>query len=130
MELFEAIEQGRVKAVWVIATNPVVSHARCRPGPPRVGQVPTGGQLRHHAAHGYQRAAHVLAPALGWGEKDGTVTSSERRISRQRAFLPAPGEARADWRILCDVATRTRASTASTCPGSAGDDVPRRTRAG
>ena len=51
-------------------------------------------------------AAHVLLPALGWGEKDGTVTNSERRISRQRAFLPAPGEARADWRILCDVARR------------------------
>jgi assimilatory nitrate reductase catalytic subunit len=48
----------------------------------------------------------VLLPALGWGEKDGTVTNSERRISRQRAFLPAPGEARADWDILCDVARR------------------------
>jgi assimilatory nitrate reductase catalytic subunit len=51
-------------------------------------------------------AAHMLLPALGWGEKDGTVTNSERRISRQRAFLPAPGEARADWDILCDVARR------------------------
>jgi hypothetical protein len=48
----------------------------------------------------------VLLPALGWGEKDGTVTNSERRISRQRAFLPAPGEARGDWDILCDVARR------------------------
>ena len=50
--------------------------------------------------------AHVLLPALGWGEKDGTVTSSERRISRQRPFLPAPGEARADWRAVCEVAKR------------------------
>ena len=49
---------------------------------------------------------HVLLPALAWGEKDGTVTNSERRISRQRRFLPAPGEARADWRIVCDVAQR------------------------
>ncbi|MFK5065626.1 molybdopterin-dependent oxidoreductase, partial [Klebsiella pneumoniae] len=40
------------------------------------------------------------------GEKDGTVTNSERRISRQRPFLSAPGEARADWRIICDVAIR------------------------
>jgi len=45
-------------------------------------------------------------PALGWGEKDGTITNSGRRISRQRSFLPAPGEARADWRIICDVAQR------------------------
>lgn len=106
VELFEAIEQGRVKAVWVIATNPVVS-------------LPDADQARRALAKcqlvvssdimlrtDTNDAAHVLLPALGWGEKDGTVTSSERRISRQRAFLPAPGEARADWRILCDVATR------------------------
>jgi len=48
--------------------------------------------------------AHVLLPAQGWGEKDGTVTNSERRISRQRRFSPAAGEARADWRIMADVA--------------------------
>jgi assimilatory nitrate reductase catalytic subunit len=50
--------------------------------------------------------AHVLLPALAWGEKSGTVTNSERRISRQRAFLPAPGEARPDWWILSEVAKR------------------------
>jgi assimilatory nitrate reductase catalytic subunit len=50
--------------------------------------------------------ADIVLPALGWGEKDGTVTNSERRISRQRAFLPAPGEARADWDIIADVARR------------------------
>ncbi|MGO4326022.1 molybdopterin-dependent oxidoreductase [Cupriavidus sp. 2TAF22] len=106
VELFEAIEQGRVKAVWVIATNPVVS-------------LPDADQARRALAAcelvvssdimlrtDTNDAAQVLLPALGWGEKDGTVTSSERRISRQRAFLPAPGEARADWRILCEVATR------------------------
>src|SRR5690606_20779081 len=50
--------------------------------------------------------AHVLLPALAWGEKDGTVTNAERRISRQRPFLPPPGAARADWDLLCDVARR------------------------
>jgi assimilatory nitrate reductase catalytic subunit len=48
--------------------------------------------------------AHVRLPALGWGEKEGAVTNSERRISRQRAFLAAPGEARADWRAVRDIA--------------------------
>ena len=48
--------------------------------------------------------AHVVLPATAWGEKDGTVTNSERRISRQRRFLPSPGEARDDWRIVADVA--------------------------
>ena len=52
------------------------------------------------------RHADVLLPAEGWGEKDGTVTNSERRISRQRRFLAAPGAARADWRIITDVARR------------------------
>ncbi|MCJ2179997.1 molybdopterin dinucleotide binding domain-containing protein, partial [Novosphingobium album (ex Hu et al. 2023)] len=52
------------------------------------------------------RFAHVRLPAHGWGEKDGTVTNSERRISRQRMLFPAPGEARADWRIVADVAAR------------------------
>src|SRR5262249_30259078 len=50
--------------------------------------------------------AHVKFPALAWAEKDGTVTNSERRISRQRALFPAPGQARADWRIVADVAAR------------------------
>jgi len=50
--------------------------------------------------------AHVLFPALAWGEKSGTVTNSERRISRQRAFLPVPGDARPDWWILSEVAKR------------------------
>jgi len=52
------------------------------------------------------RYAHVLLPALAWGEKDGTVTNSERRISRQRAVFAAPGQARADWAIMADVAAR------------------------
>jgi assimilatory nitrate reductase catalytic subunit len=106
VDLFRAIEAGTVKAVWIMATNPVVS-------------MPDADQIRRALAacelvvvsdvmagtdlKGY---AHVALPALAWGEKDGTVTNSERCISRQRAFLPAPGEARADWRALCDVARR------------------------
>jgi NADH dehydrogenase/NADH:ubiquinone oxidoreductase subunit G len=50
--------------------------------------------------------AHVLLPAAAWGEKDGTVTNSDRRISRQRAFLPLPGEAKPDWWIISQVAHR------------------------
>ena len=106
VELFEAIEAGRIKAVWIMATNPVVS-------------LPNSDQVKRALARcelvvvsdiveqtDTNACAHVLLPALGWGEKDGTVTNSERRISRQRAFLPPPGEARADWRIICDVARR------------------------
>jgi assimilatory nitrate reductase catalytic subunit len=52
------------------------------------------------------RHAHVLLPTAGWGEKDGTVTNSERRISRQRPFRPAPGQARADWWALAQLGQR------------------------
>ncbi|WP_250466735.1 nitrate reductase [Caballeronia sp. GAFFF2] len=106
VDLFDAIEAGRVKAVWIMGTNPVVS-------------LPDGDRVKRALAKcdlvvssdiiertDTNACADVLLPALGWGEKDGTVTNSERRISRQRAFLPAPGEARADWRIMCDVARR------------------------
>jgi assimilatory nitrate reductase catalytic subunit len=50
--------------------------------------------------------AHVLLPSSGWGEKDGTVTNSERRVSRQRPFRAAPGEARPDWWQIAEVAKR------------------------
>ncbi|OZI43116.1 nitrate reductase [Bordetella genomosp. 4] len=106
VDLFRAIEAGRVKAVWIMGTNPVVS-------------LPDADQVRRAldacelvvvsdiVAHTDTMAhADIVLPALGWGEKDGTVTNSERRISRQRAFLPAPGEARADWDIIADVARR------------------------
>ncbi|MFM2390691.1 MAG: hypothetical protein RLZZ437_2246, partial [Pseudomonadota bacterium] len=58
------------------------------------------------AATDTAQLAHVLLPATAWGEKDGTVTNSERMISRQRAFQPAPGKARADWWQLAQVAQR------------------------
>jgi len=104
--LFEAIEQGTVKAVWIIATNPVVSlpDADCvRRALARCELVVSSDIVTRTDTN---VCAHVLLPALGWAEKDGTVTNSERRISRQRAFLPAPGDARADWRIVCEVARR------------------------
>ena len=57
--------------------------------------------------------ADLLLPATTWGEKDGTVTNSERRISRVRAAVPPAGEARHDWRIAVDVARRLEAALAS-----------------
>ncbi|MGD7371654.1 molybdopterin-dependent oxidoreductase, partial [Ralstonia pseudosolanacearum] len=106
VDLFSAIEAGRVKAVWIMGTNPVVS-------------LPDADQVRRALAKcelvvasdiveatDTTLLADIVLPALGWGEKNGTVTNSERRISRQRAFLPAPGEARADWDIIADVARR------------------------
>jgi assimilatory nitrate reductase catalytic subunit len=104
VEMFERIHEGRIKAVWIMATNPVVS----LPDADRVKQALQRCELvvvSDVVANTDTAAlAHVLLPALAWGEKDGMVTNSDRTISRQRQFLPAPGEARADWRIVCDVA--------------------------
>jgi assimilatory nitrate reductase catalytic subunit len=104
VEMFEAVGAGRIKALWVMATNPAVS----LPGGERVREalaacpfVVVSDCMAETDTMAY---AHVKLPALGWGEKDGTVTNSERRISRQRALFTAPGEARADWRIVAEVA--------------------------
>ncbi len=106
VDLFHAIEAGKVKAVWIIATNPMVSMPdadQIRRALEKAELVIATDVVRDTDTNAF---AHVLLPALAWGEKDGTVTNSERRISRQRAFLPAPGEARADWQILADFAQR------------------------
>ncbi len=106
VDLFQAIEEGSVKAVWIMGTNPAVS-------------LPDSAQVRRAlqqcelvvvsdciAQTDTTALADVLLPATTWAEKNGTVTNSERRISRQRGFLQAPGEARHDWQIICDVASR------------------------
>ena len=106
VDLFEAVHAGRIKALWIMATNPVVS----MPDADRVRDALKRCELLVvsdlFADTDTAAAAHVLLPALGWGEKDGTVTNSERCLSRQKAFLPAPGEARPDWWAVCEVARR------------------------
>src|SRR5215210_5179915 len=105
VQMFEAIERGEIKALWVMATNPAMSL-------PRAGAVRQALKnlelfvVSDNVLHNDTLTAspHVLLPAAAWGEKDGTVTNSERRISRQRAFLPRPGDAQPDWWIVSEVA--------------------------
>jgi len=106
IELFDAVESGKVRAVWVMGTNPAVS----MPSTDRVNKALKNCELLIvsdcEANTDTTRYADILLPALAWGEKCGTVTNSERYISRQRAFLPAPGDAKADWWIVSQVAQR------------------------
>lgn len=105
--MFEAIERGRIKALWVMATNPAVSLPRAGAVAAALRNLELLVVSENVASNDTVNAgAHVLLPAAAWGEKDGTVTNSERRISRQRPFLPLPGEARPDWWIVCEVARR------------------------
>ncbi|MGD2131498.1 MAG: molybdopterin-dependent oxidoreductase, partial [Maricaulaceae bacterium] len=104
VDLFDAVGRGEIKALWVMATNPAVS-------------LPNAGKVRRAleaceflvvsdvvAETDTAKHADILLPARAWGEKNGTVTNSDRTISRQRSFLQAPGKALADWRIVAKVA--------------------------
>jgi len=106
VDLFEAIGRGEIKALWVMATNPAVSMpdaGRVRNALEKCEFVMVSDCVRHTDTTAY---ADLLLPALAWGEKSGTVTNSERCISRQSPFLEAPGEARPDWWILSQFANR------------------------
>jgi len=106
VELFEAVASGQIKALWIMSTNPAVSLPDARAVRDAIEACPfvVVSDIMAHTDTG--DLADVLLPATGWGEKSGTVTNSDRTISRQRAFLEAPGEARADWKIICDVAAK------------------------
>ena len=112
VDLFRELGHGRIKALWVMATNPAVS-------------MPDAGRVREALAAcpfvvvsdviaetDTSIHAHVRLPAAAWGEKDGTVTNSDRTVSRQRAFLPLPGEAKPDWWIVKEVGRRMGWKTA------------------
>lgn len=106
VDMFRAVADGRIKALWIMATNPVVSLPDADAVEAAIKACPFVVVSDILLETDTARHAHVLLPSLGWGEKDGTVTNSERRISRQRAFLAAPGEARADWWQLAEVGRR------------------------
>ncbi|MEL7452066.1 MAG: nitrate reductase [Pseudomonadota bacterium] len=106
VDLFDAVAEGKVKAIWIMATNPVVSIPRADRVKAALDACPLVVVSDIVSTSDTVKCANIVLPATGWGEKDGTVTNSERRISRQRAFLPPPGEARHDWQALCGVAQR------------------------
>jgi assimilatory nitrate reductase catalytic subunit len=107
VQMFEAIGRGEIKALWVMGTNPAVSLPDADAARAALKKLELFVISENVLSNDTVDAgAHALLPALAWGEKSGTVTNSERRISRQRAFMPAPGEARPDWWIVSEVAKR------------------------
>jgi len=106
VELFAAMGRGEIKAVWIMATNPVDSMPEADTVRAALAACPFVVVSDVSSRTDTGVTAHVRLPAAGWGEKDGTVTNSERRISRQRPFLALPGEARPDWWIIKEVAQR------------------------
>jgi assimilatory nitrate reductase catalytic subunit len=105
VELFDAVLDGSIKALWIIGTNPAASMPRADRVREALGNCPFV-VISDCWPTETTRFADVVLPAAGWGEKDGTVTNSERCISRQRAFGPAPGEACPDWWVISEVGRR------------------------
>jgi assimilatory nitrate reductase catalytic subunit len=105
--MMDAVAERRIKALWVMATNPAVSLPRADQVKAALGSLDLFVVSENVLSNDTLSAKpHVILPAAAWGEKDGTVTNSERRISRQRAFLDLPGEVKPDWWIICEVAKR------------------------
>ena len=106
VDMFDAIHEGKIKAVWIMGTNPVVSLPnadKVREALKKCALVVVSDCIRETDT---TAVAHVKLPATGWSEKDGTVTNIERRISRQRPIFEPAGESRPDWWIISQVATR------------------------
>ncbi|MFA0514484.1 molybdopterin oxidoreductase family protein [Vibrio breoganii] len=106
IDMFDAIDSGKIKAVWIIATNPMVSLPNSDKIRSALEKCPLVVVSDCIADTETSRLADVVLPAQGWSEKSGTVTNSERRISRQRRILPSPGEAKPDWWIISQVAQK------------------------
>ncbi len=109
VEMFEAAARGEIKALWIACTNPAQSlpdQHTVRKALERAELVVVQEAFATTATCAY---ADILLPASTWGEKDGTVTNSERRISRVRPAVPASGEARHDWAIFADIGRRLEA---------------------
>ncbi|MFT4272185.1 MAG: nitrate reductase [Pantoea sp.] len=106
VDLFRAIERGEVKAVWIMGTNPAVSMPEGNRVAEALRRCPLVIVSEVSAVTDTSAFADVLLPAQAWGEKNGTVTNSERRISRQRGFVAPVGEAKPDWWLLAQVAQR------------------------
>jgi assimilatory nitrate reductase catalytic subunit len=105
VDLFDAVLDDRIKALWILGTNPAVSMPRAERVRAALSKCPFVA-VSDCWVSDTTRLAEIVLPAATWGEKDGTVTNSERCISRQRAFRPAPGQAQPDWWMLAEVARR------------------------
>ena len=119
VDMFRAVGDGRIKALWVIHTNPAVTMPDANAVRDAIAGCPFVVVSDITAQTDTARLADVLLPATGWAEKSGTVTNSDRTISRQRAALPAPGAARPDWHILAEVGRRMGWSAAFDWTGPA-----------
>lgn len=106
VEMFEAVRKGEIKALWIACTNPAQSMPELNTVIEALENVDFLVVQDAFRTTETAKFADLLLPATTWGEKEGTVTNSERRITRVRSTIPAPGEARDDWQIAVEFARR------------------------
>ena len=104
-DIIDGIIDGTIKGLWVIGTNPIVSfpdRARLEAAFDRLDLLVVQDIFPSPTT----ARAHVVLPAAMWGEKDGTYTNSERRVSRVRPAVDPPGDAKSDFDIFLALADR------------------------
>ncbi len=106
IELFDAVRSGHIKALWIACTNPAQSLPDQNKVHEALAACPFVVVQEAFFTTETCHYADLLLPAASWGEKEGTVTNSERRVSHVRRAVPAPAEARPDWAITTDFAHR------------------------
>ncbi len=106
VDMFQAVADKKIKAIWIMNTNPVVS----MPDADSVKRALEACEMVVVSdcmqSTDTTNVANVLLPALAWGETDGTVTNSDRTVSRQRKFMDGPEQAKADWWMINQVAQK------------------------
>ena len=106
VDMFNAVAEGRIKALWIVHTNPAVSMPQAADVRDAIAACPFTVVSDITDRTDTARLADVVLPATAWAEKDGTVTNSDRTISRQRKVLTRPTGPRPDWDILAEVGRR------------------------
>ncbi len=119
VDMFNAVADGRIKALWVMHTNPAVTLPEADNVRAAIENCPFVVVSDITDQTDTARIADVVLPASGWAEKSGTVTNTDRTISRQRSVLPAFGQARPDWWHLAEVGKRMGWAEAFTYEGPA-----------
>ena len=105
-DIIEAAVAGKIKALWIIATNPVVSFPNYSVLQQALRNVEFLVVQDGFHPTPTSDFAHLMLPAAIWGEKEGTYTNSERRVSKVNRVVTPPGDARSDFDIFLDVAAR------------------------
>ncbi len=113
VDMFTAAAEGKIKALWIACTNPAQSLPNQNAVHQALANTPLVVVQEAYANTETVPYADVLLPASAWAEKEGTVTNSERRITRVNGAVAAPGDAKHDWQIAAEFARRLEIALAA-----------------